>query len=105
MSDSVRLHHPTLRGATFVAEHPDMPYPVPFLCSTCETVHLNKAIHLRLDANGDVVVAGEAWENMKDLLAPEFQVLGTISEPEPMVIGMNGQREVFQVVRMEDSHG
>jgi len=102
----VRLHHRSLRGATFVAEMPDVPYPVPFLCSACERVHHNKAIHLRLDQMGDVVVAEESWDNMRALLEPEFEMLGTVSDPEPLVLGMGGgRREAFQVVRMEDSHG
>lgn len=97
----VQIHHATLRDQTLVFELPDWKYPVPFLCSTCERTHMNKAVHLRFDSVGDCVVAEETW----DKIAPYLEGVVTaqkLVEPEPMVLGMNGQREIFQVVRMED---
>lgn len=99
----VQIHHPDLRSQTLVFEIPEWPYPVPFLCSACETVHTNKAVHLRFDSVGDCTVAEETWDKIKGYLTGQVKVGKKISDPEPMVVGVgNGHREVFQVVRMED---
>jgi hypothetical protein len=98
----VQIHHPEVRDAIFVFELGDKPYPVPYLCSTCNTTHMHKAVHLRFDALGDCVVAEETWDVIKDYLNGVVTVGKTIPEPEPMTIGMNGHGENFQVVRMED---
>lgn len=98
----VQIHHVELRSRTLVFEIPEWPYPVPFLCSTCETTHTNKAVHLRFDAVGDCVVAEETWEKLAPYLKGQVKVGKKIAEPEPMVLAMgNGKREVFQTVRME----
>lgn len=100
----VKLHHPVLRNAMLVAEDPDRPYPVPYICTACDRVHINKAVHLRFDGVGDVCVAEEAWGNMKHLF-PELKEMGYVAQPEPMTLGMNGKSETYWVVRQEDSHG
>lgn len=110
----VRLHHPTLRGAIWMMEIPERPYPVPFLCTTCQRPHLNKAVHLRLDMAGDVCVAPETYEIIREHLDPEFRVLGEVSKPPPMFTGWSRQirerarrdgPEHLRVIRMEDTHG
>lgn len=98
----VVIHHPDLRSATLVFEIPEYPYPVPFLCPACSTTHTNKAIHLRFDADGDCTVAEDAWDQLKGHLKGVVKVKKRISKPEPMVLGMNGHREEYAVVRMED---
>lgn len=99
----VQIHHKELRNQTLVFEIPDWPYPVPFLCSVCEMSHTNKAVHLRFDSVGDCTVAEETWDKLAPYLKDVVTVGKRISDPEPMVVGMNGgKREVFQVVRMED---
>lgn len=98
----VQIHHADVRDATFVFEIPDWPYPVPFLCSTCNTTHLHKAVHLRFDSMGDCVVAEETWDRIAPYLAGEVSVGKKVSDPEPLVLGMNGSSETYQVVRMED---
>lgn len=97
----VRVHHRKLRNQTLVFELPDRPYPVPFLCSTCESTHLNKAIHLRFDGSGDVVVAEEAWDTLRPYLGDQVVTLGLVSDPEPMVLGVGAGHEAYQVVRTE----
>lgn len=98
----VQIHHAELRSQTLVFEIPDWPYPVPFLCSACETTHTNKAIHLRFDAVGDCVVEEEAWAKLAPYIGSQVTVGKKISDPEPYVVGMgDGKREVFQMVRVE----
>lgn len=94
----VRLHHASLRNTAVVFELPDRPYPAgPYLCTTCQKAHVNKAVHLRLDNDGDVFVAEEALDNLRPFLGDEWKVLSLSSDVPPMVLGMNGQQEEFHI--------
>jgi hypothetical protein len=94
----VRLHHANLRNTNVVFELPDRPYPGgPFLCSTCSKAHVNKAVHLRLDNDGDVFVAEEALENLRPYLGDEWKVLSLVQDVPPMRLGFDGQSEEFHI--------
>jgi hypothetical protein len=62
---SVRIHHPTLRSCIFTLTRTSKPYPVPFACPMCNTIHTHKTYHLNLDQHGNVHVAPETYETWK----------------------------------------
>jgi hypothetical protein len=93
----VRLHHVDLRNSAVVFELPDRPYPTPFLCSTCSKAHTHKAVHLRVDNDGDVCVAEESFEVIRQYLGPDWKVMNLIETPPPMVLGFDGKQEQFHV--------
>lgn len=87
----VRLHHPTLRAGegttlTYVVELPQA-YPVPYDCPGCGKTHDRKAIHLRLDANGDVIVSEEVYAKLQEVFLAGMEVANHVASPPPLVIG------------------
>lgn len=93
----VKVHHVRLRNTIEVFEIPDRPYPVPFLCSTCERSHINKAVHLRLNSDGDVHVAEESFEQIRPYLSNEWKVMRLEREVPPMTLGFEGRKEQFNI--------
>lgn len=63
----VVVHHPTFRNQRFVVLDEAHPYPVPYACPACATVHRFKAYHLTLDADGAVTVSQEVAEAVERL--------------------------------------
>jgi hypothetical protein len=62
---SIRLHHPTLRNTNYAVELPGKLNQVPIDCNKCNRgrpegaeriVHVNKVLHLDLDASGDCFI-------------------------------------------------
>lgn len=97
----VRLHHPTLRAGegttlTYVVELPQ-PYsalPKPGAryrsdtpCPTCGKAHANKAIHLRLDANGDVIVAPDVYFALQTAFLGGLELMNQVADPPALFLG------------------
>lgn len=87
----IRLHHPTLRSAdgstvTYVVEIPQ-PYPRAYNCPNCKRQHSNKAIHLRLDGNGDVIVSPEVFLKLKEVFFAGFEVSNEVKKPPRLAVG------------------
>jgi hypothetical protein len=87
----VRLHHPTLRAGegttlTYVVELP-LPMMTQRLCPVCGKVHGNKAIHLRLDGNGDVIVSTEVFAALLTVFLGGLEVANEIDKPPPLFLG------------------
>ena len=107
---SVRLHHPLFASCNYVVE---LAQPMPpgarpcFACSRKDApiTHMNKAIHLRLDSNGDVFVAEGIYELLRKVPTmaglevvpgrnPPPQVVGALEQPTQYLILPHGQRYV-----------
>lgn len=96
----IRLHHPLYRAEvgkvlTYVVE-----LPAPYLrsggynCPDCGKQHANKAIHLRLDANGDVTVSKQIYESLQTIptmAGLEFQ--NEVAKPPPLAVGAVAQEK------------
>ena len=66
MSESIRLHHPHFASCNYVVELPKALMAGSKVCPTCSqpnkpVAHAQKALHLRLDANGDCFVSPQMW--------------------------------------------
>jgi hypothetical protein len=108
---SIRLHHPTFASCNYVVE---LSQPMPpahtrtcFACSRKDApvTHRNKAIHLRLDQNGDTFVAPGILALLRTVptmagleVAPgrnaPAQIVGAVEQPKQLVILPNGTRYV-----------
>ncbi len=99
---SVRLHHPLYASCTYVVELQNK-YPVPKACPSCKEVHVHKAIHLRLDSQGDVFVAEGILELLRKVptmagleVVPgrnaPAQTIGAIAQPTQYIILPNGTK-------------
>jgi len=64
-----------------------MEYPQPTDCVTCGKTHLRKAIHLRLDHNGDVIVALPIYEALKEVFMGGLELANEVKAPPPLLIG------------------
>lgn len=87
----IRLHHPTLRAGegttlTYVVELPQ-PMLTQRTCQACLKVHANKAIHLRLDAEGDVIVSPEVYVALQSAFLGGMEVVNEVPNPPPMFLG------------------
>lgn len=97
----IRLHHPTLRAGegttlTYVVELPQ-PYATTSKpgarfrgetpCPACGKPHSNKAIHLRLDGNGDVIVSPDVYLALQTAFLGGMEVVNEVSSPPPLAIG------------------
>jgi hypothetical protein len=88
----IRLRHPALRAGegtrlTFVVELPQ-PYPVAKQCPACLKPHANKAIHLRLDANGEVIVSREVYAALQTVpTMAGLELVDEVSNPPAQWIG------------------
>lgn len=95
---SVRLHHPEYRNVTVVVEHGGRPYTQPLWCIHCDRFHQFKAYHLKVDSMGDVVVTEVIHDRLKEINFGGFKVLGPENNPEPIVLGLGGEPQTFDVV-------
>ena len=107
MPAGVRLHHPHFASCTFVVELPKL-YPEPYDCPSCKMTHLYKSIHLRLDANGDVLVNKGVYQTLLQVNLAGMQMMNEVREPPPLYVGaveqpkyetqtapLNGQNQRF----------
>lgn len=96
----VRLHHPTFASCTLVVELPT-PYPRPHDCASCGRAHERKAIHLRLDSAGDVIVAPEVLEKGRaQFTIAGFEIANAVSVPPPLFLGAVEQPK-FETVEVK----
>jgi hypothetical protein len=61
-------------------------------CMTCGTPHRRKALHLRLDGNGDVIVAPDIYVSLLGSgvvgqVGSPLEVVNEVAEPPPLSIG------------------
>jgi hypothetical protein len=90
VNKSVRLHHPLFTNVNYVVEL-QQKYETPYDCFACKLVHVNKAIHLRLDDNGDVFVAEGIFKLLQKVpTMAGLEVVDGRNAP-PQVIGAVGQ--------------
>lgn len=92
----IRLRHPTLRSGqdstvTYVVELPQV-YPVPYECMTCSRpnqpyVHNNKAIHLRLDSEGCVIVAVDIFAALQTAFLGGMELVNEVQSPPALKVG------------------
>lgn len=64
-----------------------MEYPQAYDCNACKKTHQRKAIHLRLDGNGDVIVAPAIYEELKTVFMAGLEVVNEVASPPPLMIG------------------
>ena len=105
MTESVRLHHPTLASCTYAVELAFQPMPALYsrACNACSRpnaplVHQYKTIHLRLDAAGDVFVAPGIAELLKKV--PTMAGLSVVPgrNAPPQTVGAVDQKESLIVL-------
>lgn len=82
----VRLHHPTFTSLTYVVETPQA-IPRPRLCNSCGKVHERKAIHLRLDPQGDVIVSRAVYAKLQTVGLAGMQLSNEVKAPPPLIVG------------------
>lgn len=91
----VRLRHPVFTSATFVVELPN-PYPQPYDCNSCSDLtvtppkivtHDRKALHLRLDAEGTVIVSPSVYEALRAVAFAGMETVNDVAEPPPLILG------------------
>ncbi len=101
----VRLHHPMLASCTLVIET-ELEYPVAYDCPSCGKSHERKAIHLRLDSAGDVIVAPQILAELKKLpVMAGLEVANEVAKPPPLLIGAveRPQTEVIEQLLNADA--
>lgn len=81
----VRLHHPTMRS-TVLAVELDQPYPVPYICPLCTSVHMNKVIHLHLDSEGNTIVSEQVHAALRKVDSGMFTD-NPVASPPPLFVG------------------
>jgi hypothetical protein len=117
----IRLHHPTLRAGegttlTYVVELPQ-PYadngkPGARLrsetpCPTCGKPHANKAVHLRLDANGDVIVSPAVYLALQSAFLGGLELVNDVADPPELFLGavhQDKQRIVEVPLNRDNGH-
>jgi len=84
----IRLHHPNpvFRNITYVVESGE-PMERRRICPTCRVDHRVKAIHLHLDAQGDVIVSKEVYEKLLLLQLAGLEVANEVENPPPLRVG------------------
>jgi hypothetical protein len=93
----VRLHHPTFRSCTFVVElEQDFASRRPRVCPSCSQPgapksHDRKAVHLRLDANGDVIVSPDVLASLRTVFLAGMDVVNEIENPPTQLVGAVAQ--------------
>src|SRR3990172_7053657 len=84
----VRLHHPVLSSCTLVVETmTDFANREPRMCSECGKPHDRKAVHLRLDAQGDVIVSLSVLESLKKVHLAGMELGNEVAKPPTLHIG------------------
>jgi hypothetical protein len=64
-----------------------MPMMTQRLCKACGKTHGNKAIHLRLDGNGDVIVSEEIFAALQAVFLGGLEVANGVSAPPTTFLG------------------
>lgn len=92
----IRVHHPTLRGGTYVVEG-GRPYPQPSPCPRCPVdftgtprTHYHKAHHIDLDGEGYAIVSEGVLEELRGLGMAGLSIENEVKAPPPLVIGAGG---------------
>lgn len=93
----VRLRHLDYANCTVTVPIPHRPYPVPFLCPTCNKTHEVKTYHLTVDDHGTVIVSTTILERLREVGLAGFTVENEVKNPPPIRLSMNGQVHVFDV--------
>jgi hypothetical protein len=89
----IRLHHPTLFACTFVVElETDFASRRPRACPSCSQpnapkFHDRKSVHLRLDANGDVIVSADVYLSLVPVFLAGMEVVNEIEKPPTQMMG------------------
>lgn len=114
MAVGIRLHHPVLRAPangvlTYVVElEKEWAARRPRLCLHCSerqqdgTVirrveHDRKAVHLKIDSNGDTVVSTDVLEKLRSVFMAGFEVANEIVNPPTQYIGAIDQPQLLVV--------
>lgn len=101
----IRLHHSLYKAAvgstlTYVVEV-GAPYHKGFHdCPDCGKRHLRKALHLRLDHQGDVIVSKQVYDALQPRLAlAGLTYANDVAKPPPLAIGAveQSKREVIEL--------
>lgn len=92
----VRLVHDTIRGGTFIVEHPRRRYRVPYLCPACGTVHQRKTYHLAIDGEGAVIVSPKVFERLRESGLPGLQVSNEVRNPPTIRLEIGNEVKVFE---------
>lgn len=102
----VRIHHPNLRNVTVALEH-SRSYTTPLWCIHCPSEtdpnekgrwHTKKTYHIKVDGVGDAVVSETIHDRLKEINFAGFKVLGVEQDPEPIVLGLGGEIQAYDVV-------
>ncbi|HEX5016498.1 MAG TPA: hypothetical protein VFX15_02805 [Actinomycetes bacterium] len=109
----IRVQHPEQRNVRYTVVEPNIPYPVPYVCTPpefggCGSTHLFKTHHLNLDSTGAVIVSTGVFARIKDRLALDgFVVANEVKKPPKIGIGMSadkrGMTPGIQIVRSPHS--
>jgi hypothetical protein len=70
----------------YVVELPQ-PYPEPYDCPSCRITHPNKAIHLRLNSNGDVFVSEGILALLQQVGLAGMEVANQVNNAPPQIVG------------------
>jgi len=62
-------------------------YPEPYDCPSCSKIHNRKAVHLRLDADGDVIVSSPVYESLKIVFFAGLEIMNEVEKPPVMTVG------------------
>lgn len=103
----VRLVHPTLRNTIFLVERPDRPYRAPVDCATCTPPnaktpvrHYVKTYHLKLDAQGAVIVSEQILEQLRQVPGlAGLDVSNVVKKPPAQTVGGPPELEGFKIHR------
>jgi hypothetical protein len=99
----IRLHHPTLVAPaggllTYVVElELEWASRRSRFCKMCSRVHDRKAIHLKVDANGDTIVSAAVLERLRTVYLAGFEIVNDIAKPPTQYIGAVDQPTLLVV--------
>jgi len=91
----VRIRHETERGVPIAVVHPTKLLKNPVLCRRCQTVHVNKTIHLDLDGEGTTIVSPEALKLLREAGMPGLSIENEVGAPPAQTISLEGPPGVF----------
>lgn len=99
----IRLHHPTIMApvgavVTYVVElEKEWANRRPRLCKSCDRFHDRKAVHLKLDSNGDTIVSAAVLEQLRTVYLAGFEVANEIENPPTQYVGAVEQPKLLVV--------
>lgn len=77
-----------IRNQSIAVECPRK-YKAPYACPQCQVVHLNKTVHLKLDAEGTTIVSREVFEDLRRAGLPELEFLNIVEKPPAQTISIS----------------